>query len=199
MSSDSEESHSSAHNDHGDEIDTREGAVGAFDAQEDDSEGSATERRSLDEDESDDVQSVDNGIDGLTFARTRRRSPQEETHDSASVLSIRPTIEVAHSPASTDIPDDTPSVQVCSMADPHGNPLTKTGFRYILTHEQRARVAQLASPSPTDITAAIRTPLLVPPISIPWADTARSVTGLPIAALATILRIEQPRLPATIR
>jgi len=198
MSSDSEESHSSAHNDHGDDIDAREGVVGTFDAQEDDSGESATEQRSLDEDDSEDVQSVDNGIEGLTFARTRRRSPQEETHDSASVLSIRPTIEVAGSPASTDIPDDTPSVQVCSLADPHGNPLTKTGFRNILTHEQRARVAQLASPSPTDIAAAIRTPLLVPPISIAWTNAARPVTCLPIAALATVLRIEQSRLPTTV-
>jgi len=198
MSSDSEESHSSAHNDHGDDIDAREGAVGAFEAQDDDSEGSATERRSVDGEDSEDVQSVDNGIEGLTFARTRRRSPQEETHDSASVLSIRPTIEVAGSPASTDIPDDTPSVQVCSLADPHGNPLTKTGFRNILTYEQRARVAQLASPSPTDIAAAIRTPLLVPPISIAWTNAARPVTCLPIAALATVLRIEQSRLPTTV-
>jgi len=198
MSSDSEESHSSAHNDRGDDIDAREGAVGAFEAQEDDSGGSATERRSLDEEDSEDVQSVDNGIEGLTFARTRRRSPQEETHDSASVLSIRPTIEVADSPASTDIPDDTPSIQVCSMADPHGSPLTKTGFRYILAHEQRTRVAQLASPSPANIAAAIRTPLLLPPISIPWTNTARPVACLPIAALATILRIEQSRLPTTV-
>jgi hypothetical protein len=141
MSSDSEQSHSSARNDHGDEIDTREGAVGAFDRQEDDSDGSSTERRSLDEEESEDVRSGDNGIEGLTFARTRRRSPQEETHDSASVLSIRPTIELAGSPASTDIPDDTPSVQVCCIWKHHWNPLTKIGLWSILTHEQRTRIA----------------------------------------------------------
>ncbi|KAI4676697.1 uncharacterized protein J4E84_009532 [Alternaria hordeiaustralica] len=155
MSSDSEESHSSAHNDHGDEIDTREGAVGAFDAQEDDSEGSATERRSLDEEDSEDVQSVDNGIEGLTFARTRRRSPQEETHDSASVLSIRPTIEVAHSPASTDIPDDTPSVQGSGISSPTSSvPVSHNSLRphrptSLQPFERRFSSRLSPSPGPT--------------------------------------------------
>jgi hypothetical protein len=141
MSSDSGESHSSAHNDHGDEIDMGESALGAFVTQEDDHEGSATAERSLDDGDSEDVQSTDNGIEGLTFARTRSRNTPAETQDSVSELSIRPRITLEGSPASTDIPDDTPSVQVCSNPGRSGNPLTKTGLRYILTYQQCASVA----------------------------------------------------------
>jgi hypothetical protein len=199
MSSDSEESHSSAHNDQGDEINTGEGAMSAFSMHEDDVDGSADEQRSLDEERGEHAQSVHDGTGSLTFARTRRRSPQQETQDSASLLSIRPTIEVADSPASTDIPDDTPSVQVCSIWRRLGDPLTKTGFGHILTHEQRTRVAQFASTSPTDIITAIRASLLVASISVAVIIPARPVAGILIAALATDFRVEQSGLPTTVR
>jgi hypothetical protein len=113
MSSDSGESHSSAHNDHGDELDLSEGAMGAFDRQDDAHEESATDGAGFGLEDDEDVQSLDNGTEGLTFARTRSRNPQPETQDSASELSARPKITLAASPSSTDIPDDTPSVQVC--------------------------------------------------------------------------------------
>jgi hypothetical protein len=101
MSSDSGESHSSAHNDHGDEMDVGEGAMGASDME-----------------DNDDAQSLDN----------------------ASELSVRPRLTVEESPASTDIPDDTPSVQVGCLLERHGSPLTKTGFRHILTNQQRSSI-----------------------------------------------------------
>jgi hypothetical protein len=88
MSSEPGESHSSAQ-DHGDETDVMEGAE---DAEELQSVGSA---------------------EGLTFARTRRNFAQEDAHDAVSELSMRPRVERPESPASTDIPDDTPSIQVC--------------------------------------------------------------------------------------
>ncbi|KAL7771385.1 hypothetical protein CFE70_001328 [Pyrenophora teres f. teres 0-1] len=89
MSSDSGESHSSAHNDHGDEIDVAQG----------------DELHSIEEN------SVVEAPEGLTFARTRS-IPQEDAPGSSSELSIRPKAERAESHASTDIPDDTPSIQL---------------------------------------------------------------------------------------
>lgn len=138
MSSDSGESHSSAHNDHGDEIDMGEGAMGASDME-----------------DNDDAQSLDNGPEGLTFVRTRSRNTHEEAQESASELSVRPRLTVGESPASTDIPDDTPSVQVCCLLERHGSPLTKTGFRHILTNQQRPSIAQLAPRPPSDFITAL--------------------------------------------
>ena len=88
MSSDSGESHSSAHNDHGDEIDVAQGA----------------ELRSIDE------HAVDEATESFTFARTKS-IPQQDAPVSTSDLSLRPKVERAESHTSTDIPDDTPSIQ----------------------------------------------------------------------------------------
>ena len=138
MSSDSGESHSSAHNNHGDEIDMGEGAMGASDME-----------------DNDDAQSLDNGPESLTFVRTRSRNTHEEAQESASELSVRPRLTVEESPASTDIPDDTPSVQVCCLLERYGSPLTKTGFRHILTNQQRPSIAQLAPRPPSDFITAL--------------------------------------------
>jgi hypothetical protein len=117
MSSDSGESHSSAHNHHGDEMEIVEGAKDASTAQEDDIGDSVAGAHGTEEEEeedAEDVQSVGGGAEALTFARTRRRIPKEEAQDTASDLAARPRIERPQSPASSDIPDDTPSLQVWS-------------------------------------------------------------------------------------
>lgn len=116
MSSDSGESHSSAHNDHGDEIDVGPGAE--LDVVDEHSAGEATE--------------------GLTFARTRS-IPQQDAHASTSELSTRPKIEVerAESLTSTDIPDDTPSIQARCLSRSIWRLLTMTGLGHLLAHEQR--------------------------------------------------------------
>ena len=123
MSSDPGESHYSAHNDHGDEMEIVEGAEDAPATQEDAFKEDAVEdlgREEKDaekdaEEDTEELQSVDSGTEGLTFARTRRSIPQNEAQDTASELSLRPKIERPQSPASSDIPDDTPSIQVCSQ------------------------------------------------------------------------------------
>src|SRR4051794_4847456 len=114
MSSDSGESHSSAHNDHGDEADI---ALG-------------DDLHSIDE------QSVDEAPEGLTFARTRRSIPQQDAPESASELAVRLRVERAESHASTDIPDDTPSIQARDPMETIRSLLTMTGFRYLVPHKQ---------------------------------------------------------------
>jgi hypothetical protein len=116
MSSDPGESHSSAHNDHGDEMEIVEGAEDAPATQEDAFDSDARKDLGGEEEDVEELQSISSagGTEGLTFARTRRSIPQDDTQDSASELSFRPKIERPQSPASSDIPDDTPSIQVCS-------------------------------------------------------------------------------------
>jgi hypothetical protein len=109
MSSDSGESHSSAHNHHGDDMEIVESAEGIHDAQKTASKEGATEE------DVEELQSIDGGAEGLTFAKTQRSIPQEDAQDTASELSLRPKIERPQSAASSDIPDDTPSIQVCSQ------------------------------------------------------------------------------------
>ncbi|CAE7002635.1 hypothetical protein P3342_001634 [Pyrenophora teres f. teres] len=107
MSSDSGESHSSAHNDHGDEIDVAQG----------------DELHSIEEN------SVVEAPEGLTFARTRS-IPQEDAPGSSSELSIRPKAERAESHASTDIPDDTPSIQGSAISSPTSSvPVSHSSLR----------------------------------------------------------------------
>lgn len=120
MSSDSGESHSSAHNDHGDEIDVGPGA----------------ELDAVDE------HLVDEATEVLTFARTKS-IPQEDAPGSTSELSTRPKIEVerAESLTSTDIPDDTPSIQARRLVRSIWRLLTMTGLGHLLAHEQLTSLA----------------------------------------------------------
>jgi hypothetical protein len=115
MSSDSGESHSSAHNHHGDDMEIVESAEGIHDAQKTASKEGATDGLEGEEEDVEELQSIDGGAEGLTFAKTRRSIPQEDAQDTASELSLRPKIERPQSAASSDIPDDTPSIQVCSQ------------------------------------------------------------------------------------
>jgi hypothetical protein len=115
MSSDSGESHSSAHNHHGDDMEIVESAQGIRDAQKNALKEGATDGHEGEEEDADELQSIDGGTEGLTFARTRRSIPQEDAQDTASELLLRPNIERPQSAASSEIPDDTPSIQVCSQ------------------------------------------------------------------------------------
>ncbi|KAF1835453.1 hypothetical protein BDW02DRAFT_588161 [Decorospora gaudefroyi] len=118
---DSGESHSSAHNHHGDGIDISGDLDELLPAQDEDVEEGATEAARAEEEDAEELQSIDNGSEGLTFARTRRSFPQDDAPDSASELSIRPKVarlERPESPASTDIPDDTPSIQGSGPSSP---------------------------------------------------------------------------------
>ncbi|KNG49620.1 vacuolar assembly sorting protein [Stemphylium lycopersici] len=135
MSSDSGESHSSAHNNHGDEIDMGEGAMGASDME-----------------DNDDAQSLDNGPEGLTFVRTRSRNTHEEAQESASELSVRPRLTVEESPASTDTPDDTPSVQGSGISSPTSSvPVSHNSLRALRPTSLQPferRFSSRLSPSP---------------------------------------------------
>ncbi|USP77377.1 hypothetical protein yc1106_04651 [Curvularia clavata] len=130
MSSDSGESHSSARNDHGDQIDLRGSASAEY--EESVEEGAAAEFRAGQEEEegTDGVQSVDDSPEHLTFAKTRRNGPRERVQKSASDLSIRSRILNDDSPASTDIPDDTPSIQGSGISSPTSSvPVSHSSLR----------------------------------------------------------------------
>lgn len=109
MSSDSGESHSSAHrNDR--EGYTYDGGTLSVE-QTPASEESATDEVDQD-DAGEELESLDNGTNGLTFARVRSRVEEHEEAETTSELSLRPRVERPGSPESTSTPDDTPSIQV---------------------------------------------------------------------------------------
>jgi hypothetical protein len=119
MSSDSESSHSSAQR----YDDNEEGAT----ADNDQStpvdhasirEEGATGDNGAEEEEGEELQSIDNGDDDLTFARVRSRGTQQEEEDTASELPLRPRIERSGSIDSASIPDDTPSIQGSRLSSP---------------------------------------------------------------------------------
>jgi hypothetical protein len=58
------------------------------------------------------LESIGSGDNGFTFARVRSRGAQQEEEETASELSFRPKVERAGSVESASTPDDTPSVQV---------------------------------------------------------------------------------------
>ncbi|KAJ4372531.1 Vacuolar protein sorting-associated protein 8 [Neocucurbitaria cava] len=130
MSSDSGESHSSAHQDHGDEIDTEVGAKQGPTERAEVDEASATSGLVTAEADEDEVESIGSGPNGLTFARTRRSFPTHEDEETASELSIRPKIERPGSPESTSTPDDTPSIQGSGLSSPGSSvPVSHSSLR----------------------------------------------------------------------
>jgi hypothetical protein len=112
MSSDSEESHSSARPNHGAQVvaGDREDVLSID--QDSEQEGIATSDNGAQDVQEEELQSMENGSNGLTFARVRSRGAQQDDIETASELSFRPRVERPGSPESTSIPDDTPSIQV---------------------------------------------------------------------------------------
>ncbi|KAH3997131.1 hypothetical protein HBI56_124650 [Parastagonospora nodorum] len=131
MSSDSEESRSSAPRNHQDESAQDDFADGASVDQngsmEEDAPGdNGTEDEDAEEEE---LESIDHGGNGLTFHRVRSRGVQQE-EDTSSVLSIRPKVERPESPESTSAPDDTPSIQGSRLSSPSSSvPVSHSSLR----------------------------------------------------------------------
>ncbi|KAF1840363.1 uncharacterized protein K460DRAFT_348722 [Cucurbitaria berberidis CBS 394.84] len=118
MSSDSGESHSSAHDDYGDEIDIGGGAEHASPEEAHATEASAAGDYFADGVEGEELESVGSGANGLTFAITRSSFSRQDEEETASQLSIRPKLERPGSPESTSTPDDTPSIQGSGLSSP---------------------------------------------------------------------------------
>jgi hypothetical protein len=113
MSSDSEESHSSApRNNHDESAHDYFDRVPSVD-QDEGLEGDANNDNGAEQEE---LQSVDNDSNGLTFHRVRSRGAQLEEDETTSELPARPKVERPGSPESTSTPDDTPSIQVGRIA-----------------------------------------------------------------------------------
>jgi hypothetical protein len=110
MSSESEESHSSAQRNHGAQTTTGDAEHVRSEERDSGDEENATSDNGTEDGQEEELQSMDNGSNGLTFARVRSRgAPQEEDQ---TELSFRPRVERPGSPESTSTPDDTPSIQV---------------------------------------------------------------------------------------
>jgi hypothetical protein len=112
MSSDSEESHSSAQRNHGAQATTGDAEEVRSVERDSGDEENATSDNGAEDDQEEELQSMDNGSNGLTFARVRSRGAPQEEDQTASELSFRPRVERPGSPESTSTPDDTPSIQV---------------------------------------------------------------------------------------
>ncbi|RYN48152.1 hypothetical protein AA0118_g11931 [Alternaria tenuissima] len=122
-----------------------------------------------DMEDNDDAQSLDNGPESLTFFRTRSRNTHEEAQESASELSVRPRLTVEESPASTDIPDDTPSVQGSGISSPTSSvPVSHNSLR---AHRPTSlqpferRFSSRLSPSPLSSPARDQSPAFLSPHS----------------------------------
>lgn len=130
MSSESEESHSSAHNDQEDVVDIGEGATHGSAQEHHHEEQGPTESHVSEDEDADELQSVGSGTGGFTFARTRRSFPQQTEEESATELSVRPRIERPESPQSS-IPDDTPSIQGSALSSPGSSlPVSHSSLRH---------------------------------------------------------------------
>jgi hypothetical protein len=136
MSSDSGESHSSAHSNNQDHVarvhEDQELLVDQDrDLAPEDSVASDHGQDDATEEEGEELESIDNGGNGLTFARVRSRGAQQPGDETTSELSFQPKVERPGSPESTSTPDDTPSIQVgCRDLVPRP-PLTKLGLKTV--------------------------------------------------------------------
>lgn len=111
MSSDSEESsHTSAHN--GEDAERGAAAIAPESpiASRDTEDGYHI-TKAEEEDEQEELVSLDGGTNALTFAR-HRNAQKEYDEESSSDVAIRPTTAIPGSPGSISTPDDTPSIQV---------------------------------------------------------------------------------------
>lgn len=111
MSSDSAESHSSAHNDQEDEIDIGDGADDHSSQQ-----GPGDREETIQNPRKQDrtiqaLQATGSNANGLIFE-------VQDEEESASEASSRPRVERPESPQSVSIPDDTPSIQGSRLSSP---------------------------------------------------------------------------------
>lgn len=112
MSSDSEESQTSAHND--DQKGIGAGSIDPISPVESRGtiESDLIASRNAQEEEQQELASLDSASNGLTFARTRRPQREEDEETSTSELAILSATKRPGTPESTSTPDDTPSIQV---------------------------------------------------------------------------------------
>lgn len=120
MSSDSEESHASAHDedtaDHGTASIAPDSSIQSRDVQESgllpDYDGEK-EREKEREKETENLLAIEGDSNGLTFARPKKVAKEHDEDSVSDVEAVRPTTELPlGSPRSASTPDDTPSIQV---------------------------------------------------------------------------------------
>lgn len=117
MSSDSEESHASAHDedtaDHGTAPITPDSPIQSLQSRDVGEPDLALNNDETEEKDRLDLLSIDGGSNGLTFARHRKAAREYDEDSVSDADAVRPTTELPlGSPRSASTPDDTPSIQV---------------------------------------------------------------------------------------
>ncbi|KAF2270749.1 hypothetical protein CC78DRAFT_564066 [Lojkania enalia] len=111
MSSDSEESTASAHNDNREEIGSAATYLASPAHLGEGEDPDVSTRDGTEEEVEEELQSVDGGANGMSFATRRKLQAGHGEEASASELAVRPAVRRPGSVESTSTPDDTPSVQ----------------------------------------------------------------------------------------
>lgn len=112
MSSESGESHTSAPN--GDDVEAGVGSIAPdspIESRTGAGQGGIAQDSTLQEEEQQELESLDNGSNGMTFARHRAQKDTYED-ESGSELVMRSAARRPQSLESASTPDDTPSIQV---------------------------------------------------------------------------------------
>ena len=111
MSSDSEESHASAHSNRGGDSGDTQDSVDSPVQLQDRAEPSTPTQDSIEDEEVQSPSEQGSGTNGISFAK--RRCQTEPDEDSlGSELAMRPAMRRPQSVESASTPDDTPSIQV---------------------------------------------------------------------------------------
>jgi hypothetical protein len=112
MSSDSGESHTSAHDENDAEIAYGSNAPDSSVELMSSAEAELPANNAAGEDGQQELDSLDSGSDGLTFATRRASQKEAEEKELLSNLARQSLAEGPGSPDTASIPDDTPSIQV---------------------------------------------------------------------------------------
>ncbi|KAF2118242.1 Golgi CORVET complex core vacuolar protein 8-domain-containing protein [Lophiotrema nucula] len=118
MSSDSEESHASAHQDNEDEAQEAAEALESPKELRDWEEPSTPVQDGAEEEEVQSIGTPDARSNGLSFATRRISHSERDDEEPVSELAIRPPARRPGSPESTSTPDDTPSIQGSAFSSP---------------------------------------------------------------------------------
>lgn len=166
MSSDSEESHASAHHDDADadadEIDIGSPSSAASDTRKD---GQILSGQQEEDENGKELISLASGANDMTFA-TRRRSEAEQDDDTSTLeLPMSPAPQRPRSPESVSTPDDTPSIQGSMLSSPGSS--VPASYASLRPHRPTSlqpferRFSARMSPSPLASPRAVSSPIFL--------------------------------------
>lgn len=162
MSSDSGESQASAHHDGGDEIEIDTPPPPPQPGNSAGKIGHASYRQGEDMEE---LASVGDAGDSMTFATRRRSEGEQEEDESTSERTMQQALHRPKSPESTSTPDDTPSVQGSMLSSPGSS--VPASYSSLRPHRPTSlqpferRFSARLSPSPSASPRAVSSPIFL--------------------------------------